>query len=376
MFAFPLDPQDLFTERAAQMNKWGIPRATILRMQDAITDAWSDGPGGWTHEWSKEARSAELEDRWLLAAALYGAARFPVACTESRREALRKQVECYVRASPSFPCAFERLEFSIRTTDGVQHVPAHFFSPLHVSAADKLPVVLLSGGVDTYKMELHRLATLLVKLGGVRVVAIDMPGTGETGGVMSPRSHEVYEGILDNLAPLGSVKRGILGISFGGHWAAKLALRNTVDCAIDIGGPVGYVRIDKEYLAALPNGMTGIVANAMGFSAMPTPEESNAMLQAFSLRPLLEGAVSSPLLALNGAGDPYIPQAETRVFSTVVNARAWIVEKGDHCAANMFPRLMPHLIAWLRLRLHGASIGNRALAWTTRLALPAISPAS
>lgn len=372
MFVFPLNPKDLFTERAAQMSKWGIPKAIVDRVQSSIVDAWSDAPGGWTYEWTREAKRAEAEENWILAASLFGAARFPLACTESRREALHKQVECYLRAAPAFSCDFERLNLNLHTSQGAHSVPVHFFSPR--KARSNLPVVLLSGGVDTYKMELHRLATLMVKLGGFRVAAIDMPGTGETGGVLSPSSHEVYEGVLDALAPRSLVKRGVLGISFGGHWAAKLAMRKSVECAVDIGGPVGHVPIDKHYLAALPNGMTGIVANAMGFPGMPTPDESDRMLQAFSLRDLLASGSSAPLIAVNGAGDPYIPEAETRVFATIPNGRAWIVAKGDHCAANVFPRLMPHLIAWLRLMLHGESVGNRAFATATRWALPQIAP--
>ncbi|WP_158104713.1 MULTISPECIES: hypothetical protein [Streptomyces] len=30
-----------------------------------------------------------------------------------------------------------------------------------------------------------------------------------------------------------------LGLSFGGHWAVKLAVRGVVDAAVNIGGPTG-----------------------------------------------------------------------------------------------------------------------------------------
>src|SRR5262249_12244297 len=145
-------------------------------------------------------------------------------------------------------------------------------------------VIVLSGGVDTFKVELHRLAVVLCRLVGARVAAIDMPGTGETEGPLHPSSNRVYEQVLDAVAAGENVKRGVFGISFGGHWAATLALTGRVDAAIDLGGPVGSVPLDGEYVQRLPNGMTGIVANAMGLDALPSREDTERLIADFSLR--------------------------------------------------------------------------------------------
>lgn len=66
------------------MRAWGIPARTLREIRAAVTDMWSSGPGGWTYEWTRHAQVAERQERWLLAAALYGGARFPVACTPER----------------------------------------------------------------------------------------------------------------------------------------------------------------------------------------------------------------------------------------------------------------------------------------------------
>jgi esterase FrsA len=369
MFTFPVEPEDLFVERAAQMSAWGIPKAIVRDIRSSIHSMWESGEGGWTFEWTRRAERAERRGKWLLAAALHGGARFPVACTPERRTALDRQIDCFSKAAASFPVAFERRAVAVRTAQGTIEVPAHVYG----KKRPRRPVVLLSGGVDTYKVELHRLALVLCGLAGVRVVAIDMPGTGETPGALTPSSDEVYAGVLDAVADDGA-KRGVFGISFGGHWAAKLALTGRVDAAIDLGGPVGSVPLDADYVQRLPNGMTGIVANALGLDAIPARDETGRLIADFSLRRqgLFERAVSElPLLAINGLGDPYIPPDETLVFQGMNGAEAWVFRDGDHCAANLLPRFMPAVITYLRRRLHGESLANRSLDTLARMLLPA-----
>ena len=63
MFVFPLDPAMLFAERAVQMKGWGIPVRTVNAVRQAVTDTWTEGPGGWVYEWVQQARTAEKAER-------------------------------------------------------------------------------------------------------------------------------------------------------------------------------------------------------------------------------------------------------------------------------------------------------------------------
>ncbi|UTH76039.1 alpha/beta fold hydrolase [Chromobacterium sp. IIBBL 290-4] len=359
MFTFPLDSRELFAERRRQFAGWGIPRVCMDRVESRVVDVWRDGEGGWSREWAREAEQAVERRRWLLAAHLYGAACFPVANTPLRREAQRLQVACFLRASAWFPCRFERLELP-----GLG--AAHLYQP-HGEGA--WPLVCLSGGVDTGKIALHRLALALARIGRFRVLAVDMPGTGESSLPLRADSEGYYRAWLARFAQGGP--RALLGISFGGHWAAKLALGGEVDAAVNLGGPlIGAAELDADYAAALPNGMSGIVAHALGLAAMPSAEEALALLQLFSLRRqgLLDGCDAAPLLAVNGEADPYVPAAETEVFRAWPQAEVWRFSGLGHCAAEALPRILPALIAWLRMRLHGDTPLNR-LAWRASRAL-------
>ena len=361
-FPFPLDPAELFAERARQFRGWGIPRGVIERVRGRIDDAWHDGAGGWTPEWVREADAAEREGRLLLASACFGAAKFPSLVTAARRDAFARQRETYLAAAArGFPCGFERRELAVPYRGATTPVAAHLFSPRGKRGA-AAPLVILSGGVDTWKMELHRIALLFVRLGGFRVAAIDMPGTGESAIPLAPDADEVYRGVLAGTRG-GSARTASFGLSAGGPWAAKLVLTGAVDAGVDLGGPVGAAPRDGAALMRMPNGMPGIVANAVGLEGLPPPDEAAKLVELFSLRAsgLLTPRPTAPLLAVNGSDDAYVPAADIDVFRTFPNATVWSIGGATHCAAEKIAPVLLAIVAWLRVQLHGRRLADRLL---------------
>ena len=367
MFAFPLDPKALFAERARQFAGWGIPWRIIHRVQSRVHDCWLEGPGGWTHEWWQEAELAQRQGKHMRAAMLYGAARFPVLATPMRERALRRQVESFELAVRRLPGHFERRLLRL-TSAGGSTVAVHLYAP---TSSGRQALVLLSGGVDTGKMELHRLALFLAMVGRFRVAAMDMPGTGESQMALSADAHRTYQELLATLAPTGP--KALVGVSFAGHWAAKLALMGAVDAAVDWGGPTLVFDSDGAFASKLPNGMLGIIANACGLPCLPSEREVKALMQGFSWRSqgLLEGDRCAPMLVVNGEHDPYIPQHDSTVFASYPTNDVWLMQGMTHCAAEGVLRTIPAMAAWLNLRLCGETIKARlALALAQQL-LPA-----
>jgi esterase FrsA len=180
---------------------------------------------------------------------------------------------------------------------------------------------------------------------------------------LTPSADQILVGVVHELADrLGAERTSFFGISFGGHWAAKLALTGDVDAAIDLGGPVG-AGDNTLNVANLPNGMTGIVAHALDLDRLPTPEETEDLVDRFSLRRqgLLDGSGSEYLLAINGDRDLYVPLADTTVFSSHERATVWVVKGASHCAAERVRRVIPAAVAWLMARLHSDAVVYRAL---------------
>src|SRR5581483_7569973 len=131
--------------------------------------------------------------------------------------------------APQFPVRFHRQVHDVPT-------PLHLFRR---RIAPQPGVLVLSGGVDTWKMDLHRLAVTTALATGMLVVALDMPGTGESDVPLTPSSDRVYAEVVRLLRRRYGVPVGLIGLSFGGHWAVKLAMLGEVDAAVAIGAPTG-----------------------------------------------------------------------------------------------------------------------------------------
>ncbi|WP_406280297.1 esterase FrsA [Nocardia sp. NBC_00881] len=350
MFTFELDTDDLFAERTTQfVDAWGIPAEVVARAHARIRDAWSDQPGGWTPEWAIEAEQAEAQRNWLLAALCWGAAKFPAIATPSHAEAYQRQLAAYDKAVSSFPVVFARHLLTVDSPVGPTTVAAHVFRRRRLP---RRGTIFLCGGVDTWKVELHRPAVRIARATGFTVVALDNPGTGETAAPTGPGAEQILASTIEVIGTLvGGGPVGMIGVSFAGLWAAQLAIQGNVDAAITLGGPVGAELVDD--LRALPNGMPGILAHALGLDHMPPPEDLRALQEALSLgsRGHLDRAPVSPVLAVNGEHDQFIPLADTTVFADLPGCQAWVVRDATHCAAEKINIIMPAALMWMVAQL-------------------------
>ncbi len=66
-----------------------------------------------------------------------------------------------------------------------------------------------------------------------------------------------------------------------------------------------------------------------------------------SLAALLECGNSTPMLVINGADDPLIPQEDTMLFEGRAGAEVHLIADSGHCAAEKFADVVPMIIGWL-----------------------------
>jgi esterase FrsA len=215
-------------------------------------------------------------------------------------------------------------------------------------------VIVLCGGVDTWKMDLHRLAVATARATGLLVAAVDMPGTGESTVPLASDADRILVGLVSQLRRAHGQPVGFYGISFGAHWAAKLALAGHVDAAVDLGGPTGLTDEPVDLLN-LPYGMPGIVGNALHVDEMPDQSAIADLLAGFSLREqgLLDkaGAESSPLLVINGADDVYVPRGDIVGLAGRPETTVWVIKDAGHCALERSSQVNLALWGWLAARL-------------------------
>jgi esterase FrsA len=353
-FIFPVDVHELIGERATQWIGIGVPEPVIAHCQTRVVDMWLDGPGGWAHEWSTAASDAEQAGDLLQASLLYGIAKFPVLAGEPHRKAYDNQLRTYLQASDGFDVGFQRHLVDVRFRDSVAQVPTHVFQP--AGLPNDAPLVLLLSGVDTWKMDIHRMSVGTAQALGGRVSTVDMAGTGESA-VPNGTDGELYlAGVLDWLRTRfpTSRKTGAVGFSFGGHWTTKLALTGRVDAAVSVGGLVD-AGFGAPSVSKLRFAMKDIFANSLHLDTAPTTDEVIAAMAPFSLRVqgLLDdwGADPVPFLTVNGDRDPHVPSSDVTLFADRPNTIARLVPGATHCAAEALGEVIPWMLQWLGAQL-------------------------
>ncbi|MFE7398101.1 alpha/beta hydrolase [Streptomyces sp. NPDC057557] len=347
-FVWPQDPRDLFVERYPQMVAFGLPAPDVDAVRAAITEMWPDAPGGWVHEWSQLADRYAADGRHDLAVLAYGYAKFPTLANEPKRMALARQAEEYQLAAAGFPVDFSRRILTLPHQGGSTQVPVHILAAPDLPA--DAPVTLASGGVDSWKMDLHSLLVGLALQTRTRIIAFDLAGTGETSHI--PMTHdggtEIIEGLITEARRTGNGQVVHFGLSMGGYYSARTGLTGAVDAAINVGGPVEAAFAPGRTFAF---GMEGIVGNALGFNELPSPEEQSAEFAKFNLRHLLDQDTNAPMLVINGADDVHVPQHDTLVFQGRRDTRVDLIPGTGHCAITKLPEVMPIINDWLKQTL-------------------------
>jgi esterase FrsA len=345
MYTYDVTAADMFTDRAHQFEKFGIPLDGINRVAAATTDMWADAPGGWVYEWSQLAKEYADGGDHYLASMVYGCAKFPCLTDDARTRALQNQLEQFELASKDFPVHFERRVIAVPYRGGTVEVSVHLYSTDGDYPAR--PVLIASGGVDTWKMDIHPWWVGFTMNAGVTTLAFDHPGTGETAIPLDHHADEVIRGIADYARSLGDGRVAHFGVSFGGNFAAMSGLTGIVDAAVDLGGPVAEA-FGADNAKNLPFGMHDILGNAMHWDHSPSVDELTAGLEDLSRRNLLAQQCNSSMLVINGADDYFVPQSDTLVFEGRPNTEVHLIEGTGHVAMSKAAEVVPMIIAWLR----------------------------
>lgn len=348
-YEWSIDPAEFFTERRAQMLNTGLSEAGVDTVQAAVREMWIDAPGGWTYEWSSLARTYADAGRSDLAALAYGWAKFPTLANAAMRTALANQLDQYQRAASGFPVNFERRVLDLPYQGGRTQVPVHILTAEGLAA--DAPAIIVSGGVDSWKMDLHGIFAGLALTGIGRVMAFDIPGTGESTIPMTASGGaEVVEGLIAEARVLGARKVAHFGISMGGFYSAQSGLSGQVDAAVVLGGPVEAAFAPERGPSRF--GMYDIVANSMGFDRRPEPAELGAQRADFNLRPLLNQDRNAAMFVINGTDDVHVPQHDTLVFKGRRYTEAQLIADTGHCAVSKLSEVLPMIVAWLARTLN------------------------
>jgi pimeloyl-ACP methyl ester carboxylesterase len=362
--------------RTAQWAIAGGNRELIESTYARIRRLDGDEPGSWSHEWMQLASQFERRaqdaarrgDRdgarqaYLKASLYYAIGYFPENERPEQQASHRKHVETYVAASQFFDHAMEVVRIPLDGAD----IVVHLHLPRGVEAP---PLVVWNGGTDWWKAGYHGLISILVQR-GVAVAAFDLPGTGDsTAWVLGTDGGRLHRRVLDFLEQRGGFdfnRVGIIGVSFGGNYAVRVAASEPrVKAAVNFCGPIQRAfHIPPEVrarVAASPEGGTlRAVARASGLGL----QDAALFQERFDLVKLgIVGdgrVIAVPILSVNGTRDPLVPVADLEVVHrSAPRGELWLLGMGSHCAVEYTQIVWPQVFDWLEERLRAATPRGR-----------------
>lgn len=197
---------------------------------DADLDAWAAAWAGMAHQ-QEELGAIDVRNGYLATAArrylratvyhLSGQRLVPPGPTKSESYAAALQAFGNALDCASLPLTRVHVD----SPDGP--LPGYLIAP---DASDPRPVVIVYGGLDLTKELLYAILGTAFARRGITCLVIDTPGTGELirlRGVPSRPDYEVpTAAIIDHLETRHDVDArhvAVLGISFGGYYAARAA---------------------------------------------------------------------------------------------------------------------------------------------------------
>jgi len=209
--------------------------------------------------------------------------------------------------------------------------------------AQYIPTVLVTNGLEGTLAE-STLPLLRYRAEGLAYFVMEMPGTYHYTQPLAPGSERVYTVVIDflvNDSRVDADRIGMLGISFGGHWATRMAaVEPRLRASVANGTPA-----DRTFSPASSTGIPELLVSTIRSTIGATSLlDMVRKLSALSLRDYYR-RIAIPLLVINGANDTLVSVQDSIEIATYApHAQLVLYADDDHCA----PR---HGIEWFDLSI-------------------------
>ncbi len=313
-------------------------RDALALIKTRDRDEWAAGWSAVADRYMAAANSAASPDErradYLRAWRLYYFAQWPVAASPGKKQAYARALDAFVKSTASLDPVLEvvHIPFEGKQIIGYLRLP---------KATGPVPLVLAISGLDSRKETMADTYNALIAH-GIGYFAVDGPGTGQSPVKVSPTADRVFSRVLDYLAtrPEIDAKRILVhGVSFGGYWAAKLAITEKPRLAgvvvqsppIHDGFQAAFLQSNllgnREYLFDVVPAFINVVENV---------ESVDDLVREFPKLSLVSqgllGKPTAPMLVIGGVKDTQVPISDIdRVMNEGDGPKeAWINPSGGH----------------------------------------------
>lgn len=318
---------------------------------------WGDAWGAAGARVREAARAAAARgDRkaaarlFLEAHGLYFLGRFPSPNHPRKLENAALERETYLEAAAYFDIPTRRVTVPFPGRKGEGREVAFLYR--RPPGVERPPVVMMWGGVDAWKEQLTGTSDPLLKL-GVATLALDGPGTGESpvkGGVDGERMFLPVFGWIAAQADLDGAKVGLMGRSFGGYWATKLAhlYPERVAGAVNWGGGVHHM-FQPEWIESSRYPDSYLMELVETRCRMLGAADDSQYADLYARLSLLDQGVldkpCAPLLLVNGKEDKQCPIEDVYICLEHGSPKTVRLFPGGHMGHT--PRTVPTIVEWL-----------------------------
>jgi esterase FrsA len=317
----------------------GLPIASAEAAMQALNTL---NPDDWAAVWIAETdklmdRAASATnpktkgDLFKAAYGLYTMGRFPARTTPGKRLAYDKSIITYLAYTATLPQPMEVVRIPFEGKE----IVAYFRKP---EGSGPFPLMIQCGGLDYLKEQIADEA-LMFTAKGFAVLAMDMPGTGQAPILADVGSERMFSRAFDwaeTRAEIDAKKMFMRGVSWGGHWATRVAFaeKDRILGSINHGGAVHHFFSAEWQLKALGTReyLMDLFDARSAIFGVKTLDEFLEYGPRMSM--LIDDKIDGPcvpMLVMNGVKDSQVPIADQLLLISRGNAKdAWINPKGMH----------------------------------------------
>jgi pimeloyl-ACP methyl ester carboxylesterase len=362
------------TQRRVDKNLGPVGGLKSEEAREALSNIHSLDRDEWAAAWSaigdryeKRAMSEEAaknndaaRDDYLWAFKYYTAARWPVPNSSGKQKAYLSALAAFRNYGKYLDPPVEIIHIPFEGKE----IPGYIRLPKDVRPA---PLILMINGTDSRKEDEVQGRDAIFR-SGIGLVAIDMPGTGESPIKADVGSERMFSRVLDYLATRPDVdsKRIVAwGVSYGGHWSANLAYveRARLRGAVVQGGPVHdyYTAEWQKKSLGTPEYLFDLFAARAAIYGVESVDEMLAYGPRLSLKTQgFLGQPSAPMFVVNGEKDSQVPISDLYMLMQSGGSAkwSWVNPDGGHTGRSAeWPnsRVADEVIMpWVKARLEPA----------------------
>ena len=333
-------------------------RAAIERLTSVAGDHWA---GVWSDAARPfEERGLALEsagDRDGARAAYFTAygmlhvARFPTPNTPAKLAAYRRSVEMFRAAGRFFTPPLEVVTVPFAGRAGEGDAVTFYVRRRHTAAP--APVLIRWGGIDTWKEERHDINERVLAA-GFTSINVDMPGVGESPVRGSVDAERQFVPVLDWIRTQPDLDAGrvaIVGMSYGGYWATKVAhlYADRLCGAVNWGGGI-HAFFTRAWNERSKNASSYVMDLDVARARTVGADDYDGYIERVAGFSLVDQGILDrphpPMLIVNGRYDEQVPLDDMLVLCEHGAPKELRLFPGGHMGYG--PNTLPTVLAWLQ----------------------------